>query len=387
MENSLSYPALLTEKAVRVGLILFFFLTSCTQLVSFQLDKALMTLFVGVLLFHFLFSGKKVPNQTFFVLVSVFGITFLSYLLNLPDSSLIIFFPIIGLAYMSLIGEEESFLDIIYWALFIHIVLGIWMVFSSYLFGMNIYVHPMYDKGLPFLHAAKGFTTTVQAYGTLVITWFLIFYYKKGSSTLSFGDKIAYGLVLLGLILTFNRNSFLIFYLILFFKHKRLFWLTVIAGMGFYLYFFEFINKLIFNVSTLSSRADLLQAFRIAFFEQTDWMGYLVGHGNNMVADGIAKGTVYKTGYIENGTSVLLFTYGFIGYFIYLISILSFSVLFFLKRNVFYAGMFFYIFIIAQQFTHEFFSTTIYLQLAVFLLIFNLLPKFEKKDSILSSAE
>jgi hypothetical protein len=386
LDSSLSLPVLVTQKASRLGLILYLFLTSCTQLVSFQLDKALMVLFVGVLLFHFIFTGKKVPIHTFFVLILVFGICLVSYLINLPDSSLIIFFPVIGLTYMALIGEEVDFLDLFYWALFLHIILGILMVISSYALGMNAYVHPMYDKGLPFLHAAKGFTTTVQAYGTLVISWFLIFYFKKENAQTSFLDKMAYGVVLLGLILTFNRNSLLIYYLILFFKHKRIFWLSVLAGFAFVIYFFEFINKLIFNLSTLSSRADLLQAFRIAFFEQTDWIGYLIGHGNNMVAEGIAKGTIYGTGYIENGTSVLLYTYGFVGYFIYLISILTFSVMFFLKKKVFYAAMFFYIFIVAQQFTHEFFSTTIYLQLAVFLLIFNQLTKIEKKNNLFPSA-
>ncbi|HSF55748.1 MAG TPA: hypothetical protein VLA71_18490, partial [Algoriphagus sp.] len=272
-------------------------------------------------------------------------------------SSLIIFFPVIGLAFVTLISEEEGFLDLFYWALFIHVFFGILFVISSYVVGINSFVHPMYDKGLPFLHAAKGFTTTVQTFGTLIIAWFLIYYWKKDDLKTTYLDQIAYFVVLLGLILTFNRNSLLIYYIILFFKHKRIFWLSVLIGFGFFIYFFEFINKLIFNLTTLSSRADLLQAFRIAFFENTDWFGYLIGHGNNIVDDSIAKGTYYSTGYIENGTSVLLYTYGFIGYFFYLVSVFAFSVMFYLKGKVFYAAMFFYIFIVAQQFTHEFYST------------------------------
>lgn len=334
-----------------------------------------MTLMVGVLIFHFYFLAKRVPSNSFFVLTMSFGLMLSSYLLNLPMSSLIIFFPIIGLAFVTMIGEEEGFLDLIYWALFIHIALGILFVVSSYVVGMNPFVHPMYDKGLPFLHAAKGFTTTVQTYGTLIIAWFLIYYWRKDESKAAVIDFFAYGVVLLGLILTFNRNSLLIYYIILFFKHKRIFWLSVIAGLGFFIYFFEFINKLIFNLTTLTSRADLLQAFRIAFFEQTDWLGYLVGHGNNIVDDSIAKGTYYSTGYIENGTSVLLYTYGFVGYFFYLVSVFAFSVMFWMKGKVFYAAMLFYIFMVAQQFTHEFYSSTIYILLAVFLLIFNQYPR------------
>jgi hypothetical protein len=118
-----------------------------------------------------------------------------------------------------------------------------------------------------------------------------------------------------------------------------------------------------------------LEAFRIAFFEQTDWVGYLIGHGNNIVDESIAKGTYYRTGYIENGTSVLL------------LSVVVFSFLFWLKGKVFYAAMLFYIFIVAQQFTHEFYSTTIYILLAVFVLIFNRFPSIEKKNHLFSPAE
>jgi hypothetical protein len=371
----------------RFGLIFVLFLTSCTQLVSFQLDKALMTLMVGVLLFHFFFLAKKVPANSFFVLIVSFGLILMSYLINLPMSSLIIFFPIIGLAFVTFTAEESSFLDLIYWALFFHIAIGILLVVSSYVIGMNPFVHPMYDKGLPFLHAAKGFTTTVQTYGTLIISWFLIYYWKKDESNAQFSDKLAYGVVLLALVLTFNRNSLLIYYIILFFKHKRIFWMSVLAGLGFFIYYFDFINKLIFNLNTLTSRADLLQAFRIAFFEQTDWLGYLIGHGNNVVDDRIAKGTYYSTGYIENGTSVLLYTYGFIGYLFYLVSVCVFSVMFWMKGKVFYAAMLFYIFIVAQQFTHEFYSTTIYILLSVFLLIFNSYNKLERKNPVFSPAE
>ena len=252
LENSTSIPVWVVRNFSRAGLTLVLFLVSCTQLVSFQLDKALMTLLVGALLFHFFFLGRRVPLNSFYVLILSLGLILISYLLNLPMSSLIIFFPIIGLAFMTLIAEEDGFLDLIYWALFIHIVLGIFFVISSYVSGMNSFVHPMYDKGLPFLHAAKGFTTTVQTFGTLIIAWFLIYYWRKDESKLGLMDKLAYLIVFLGLVLTFNRNSLLIYYIILFFKHKRIFWVSVIAGLGFFIYFFEFINKLIFNLSTLT---------------------------------------------------------------------------------------------------------------------------------------
>ncbi|MEB2785151.1 hypothetical protein [Algoriphagus persicinus] len=140
-------------------------------------------------------------------------------------------------------------------------------------------------------------------------------------------------------------------------------------------------------MNTLNSRADLLQAFRISFFEQSGWKDYLIGHGNNMVDDVIARTTMYRTGYIENGTSMLLYTYGFIGYLAYLMAVMLMSVLLFIRDKVFYAAMFFYIFIIAQQFTHEFYATTLYLMISVFLIILNSKTTSASKDRIFSPAE
>lgn len=371
-------------KIILVGIV---FLLTCTNLSGIPMDKAIMFMMVVALILDQILLNKPLKTGLILPLVVVMGLFLLSYLLNLPDSSLIIFFPIIGLFFAALISQEQYFIEVFYRALFIHIVLGILLVISSYLLGMNPFVHPMYDKGLPFLHAAKGVTTTVQTYGTLIISWFLIYYHKKENSKTGGIDRWAYYVVFLGMILTFNRNTVLIYYTIIFFKHRKLFIISIIAIFLFYLYYFEFINKLIFNFSTLTSRADLLQAFREAFFNNTGWLGYLIGHGNNVVGDQIALKTFYKTGYIENGTSVLLYTYGFIGYSIYMISVLIFSILFWLRGETFYAAMVFYIFIVAQQFTHEFYSSTLYVLLATLLLIFTALPFRAKKDRILSSAQ
>ena len=376
-----------TNSVGRGAIIGMVFLTTCSKLISLPLDKAAMVGVLLLLMLHQVFMGKAISRSVLIPMLGMAGYILVSYLLNLPDSSLIIFFPVIGLFFSASVGEETDFLDVIYWALFLHISLGILFVFSSYFIGINSFVHPMYDKGLPFLHAAKGFTTTVQSFGTLLISWFLIYYWKKETKQTGKIDDLLFWVSILGLILTFNRNTLVIFYLILFFQHRKIFFTTVFIACLFYLYYFDFINKLLFNVSTLSSRADLLQAFRIAFFDLSSWKEYLIGHGNNMVNDVIASKTIYKTGYIENGTSVLLYTYGFIGYVAYLLSVILFSVLLFLRNRVFYASMFFYIFIIAQQFTHEFYATTLYLMIGVFFIIFKLSPSGATKSRIFPSAE
>ncbi len=367
-----------------VALILIVFIVSSPNLVSFQIDKAMTFLAVGILIYANILRGKELPLQPFLALSLLLFYILLGYLLNLPNSSFIVIFPVIGLLFVLMASKEKIFFKVLYIGLHIHIFLGIVFVISSYLYGLNSFVHPMYDKGVPFLHAAKGLTTTVQSYGTLVISWFFLFYFKKETQRLSVLDWIAFGIAILGLILTFNRNTVLTFYVLMFFKHRKIFFLSIVALMIFYGFYFEFINKLIFNVSTLTSRSDLLQAFRIAFFEETSWWQYIIGHGNNIVDESIARTTMYQTGYIENGTSVLLYTFGFVGYLAYLIAVFILSTLLFFKKHTFYACMVFYIFIVAQQFTHEFFSTTLYLQLTVIFLILNSDKFIAKKNRLFS---
>lgn len=366
------------------ALILIVFIVSSPKLVSFQIDKAMTFVAVGILIYANILRRKELPIKAFLAVGFMLFYILMGYVLNIPNSSPIVIFPVIGLLFVLMASQEKIFFKVLYIALLIHIFLGIVFVFSSYFKGMNSYVHPMYDKGVPFLHAAKGLTTTVQSYGTIVISWFFLFYFKKETQKLSVLDYIAYGIALVGLILTFNRNTVLTFYVLMFFKHRKLFFLSIVGLMVFYGFYFEFINKLIFNVSTLTSRADLLQAFRKAFFEQTSWWQYIIGHGNNIVDDAIARTTRYKTGYIENGTSVLLYTFGFAGYLAYLVAVFLLSILLFFKKHTFYACMVFYIFIIAQQFTHEFFSTTLYLQLTVVFLILNSDKFIEKKNRLFS---
>jgi len=372
---------------LKAGLAIIFFLITANKLANFPIDKAVMFLFIGLVMLHNLLNGKDFSAAALKALAGMVVFIMLSFLLNLPNSTFIVFFPVIGLLFAALISKEEEFLTLIYWGLFIHMLFGIYFVISSYMGNINLHVHPMYDKGLPFLHAAKGFTSTVQSFGTLVIAWILIYYWKKDNGQINWVDKAAYIIALLALLVTFNRNSILIFYLIMFFKQKKVFFSILILLLVFYLYFFEFINSLIFNVSTITSRSDLLQAFKIAFFEKAGWLEYFIGHGRNIVPDEIAYRTFYGTGYIENGTSVLLYTYGFFGFLFYLIAVITLAVFFAVKRLFFMAIMVGYILIVAQQFTHEFFATTLYILVAVFLIILNQSSKSEAQNRILSSPE
>ncbi|WP_226389662.1 hypothetical protein [Penaeicola halotolerans] len=291
----------------------------------------------------------------------------IAFIFNLSNSSFIIFFPVIGVLFSINIIKYPLYLNYIFWGTLLHIILGIFLVFSSYLSEMNNFVHPLYDKGVPFLHAPKGFTSTVQTFTTLCVLCLLIYYYKLDNGIKYRFGKTIYLLISLAIVFTFNRNYLVVLFIIYFFKEKRFFYFLLSCLFAIYITFFDFFNKLILNTSTLSSRGRLLEAFREAFFERANIFQYTLGHGNNIVDQSIAIHTYYKTGYIENGLSVLIFTYGGLGFLIYicLITFLIYKV--YKKNGLFYAFVCGYIFFIAQQFTHEFFSTSFYLMLSFFI--------------------
>lgn len=355
--------------AIWLSLVICFFIISSNRLIGFPIDKAMMFLFSGFLAFHYFLSGESLSKGSLSVLLVMTGLVLVSFAVNIPESSLMVFFPLVGILFAYLVSQEKKFLDVIYVAIFLHLMCGILFFVLSYSQTVNSYVHPMYDKGLPFIHAAKGFTSTVQTFGTLGITWFLIYYWKKDNNLITKWDKLAYVFAVFAIFITFNRNTLLIFYIIVFFRQKRAFLLISFFLLLFYLFFFDTINSLLFNLTTITSRMDLLQGFKIAFFDLANWKDYLFGNGNNTIPEEISRQTFYKTGYIENGTSVLLYTYGFLGYLFYILSSLLLSLVFILKKSFFNAVLGGYILLVAQQFTHEFFSASFYLLIATFLLI------------------
>jgi hypothetical protein len=342
--------------------ILFFFL-GVNTLFPFPLDKLVMTIVVIFLIIY----QKKFNLFHFTLLLGILLFLIVSFISNFPNSSFIIFFPIIGLLFSIFIVKIPNFLNLLFFGSVLHILCGIVLLISSYLFKINKYVHPLYDKGLPFLHAPQGFTSTVQTFATLCILCIFIFFVKRQININKKIDIFIYIIILITLLLTYNRNYLIVLFISFLFMEKKFFYLLVIGFLVMYFSFFDYFNNLILNTATISSRGRLLEAFQIAFFEKASIIQYLLGHGNNTVNENISLLTYYKVGYIENGLSVLIFTYGAIGFILYVICISFLIVMVFKNSGFFYAFICGYIFFIAQQFTHEFFSTTFYLLLSFFI--------------------
>jgi len=376
ISNSLLLLQKLRTSLFNLFFVILFFFLGVNTFFPFPLDKIVMT---GSVVLMLIFSPKY-NISSIIILLSSLAFFFISFIVNFPSSSFIIFFPVIGVLFSFYISKIPNYINFLFYGTIIHVIVAVILIVFSYLVKINDFVHPLYDKGLPFLHAPEGFTSTVQTFATLCILIILIYYFKIHSGGKVLYGKLLYFLTAIALLMTFNRNYFVVMFFILFFKERRIFYLFVFGLIAIYFSFFDFFNSLILNTSTISSRGRLLEAFRISFFERTNILEYLIGHGNNVVDDSIAVHTYYKTGYIENGLSVLLYTYGLFGFTIYLIGVVVLTVKVYKNAGFFFAFLCGYVFLISQQFTHEYFSTTFYLLLSFFIYVSQFNFNNEKED-------
>jgi hypothetical protein len=358
----------LTGKLLLV-IILFFCTTNV--LFSFPLDKIVMLMLVAGLLIlnpdNRIFSAKE-----FTLLLSVVIIISISSVVNLiffPMS----FFPIVGLLFTIITSRFPGLiLNSIYYALLIHMILGIFFLVLAYAGVPNHFVYSLIGKGFG-IYSERGFTATVQTFGTLCLTWLLIYFLRRDLGLNSFIDKIFFGINCLAILGTLNRSSFLFWMIIIFFKERKLF-ITVLACFGLFLIkFWKEIIAFLFVTSSITARFELLQGFDISFMQSHSLKVYLFGRGTNELTPEViaqVKWTNIKT--IENGYAMLLHTFGSVGLLFY-ISVSLYLVTMFIKiRKWAEACILMYFFFVTPYFTQEFVSVTFYFFLSVLFLVYNL---------------
>jgi hypothetical protein len=319
------------------------------------------------------FSVKSIQS-----LLIVAMTMFFTFFANSLSLSLLLIFPLVGLLFtILLVGrvENEQYL---YNGLWWHILIGLLLVIYSYINPntfLDDYVHYMFDKGMPFLHASMGFTPTVQTFGTLCLSWLLLYVHKRSRATITKTDRFMFIIAIIGAFVTFNRNTFVLFILLTFFHFKKFFYvflLTVVTGV---IYYFEVIESLVLNVSTLNSRIDGLEGFQNSYLKSDSWIVYLFGRGDNNVWD-----TRYTdNSLIENGIASLLHSFGIVGFVVYGIIGGILVCLLLANRKWFLSVFLFYVLFIQQVFTTELFNGTFYIMVAAILLTSEL---FNKKNII-----
>lgn len=344
---------------------------------------------VSFLLFGLLFSGLGLPFDKLFMVslvgyilatsflkikINYINLAILSYwtLIAILSSAFnftfkpMIFFPIIGIMLIFIL-TRVNWLDSFFKVLFIYIFISFCFGIAAYFGGPKIAVTSLATKGIPFLLPFKGFTTTVQTFGTLCMLWIIL---NFEMSEKKYGWK--FFLVILTLILTLNRSSYLFLLVVLTIYNRKFLWFCMIMFTAALVLFYEEITGFVLNMSTLESRSELLQGFYISYWNQNSFLGYLFGKGNNFYDPEVIRLVKWQNRPdIENGYAMLLHTYGFLGLFGYILSALMLLIYIFTKKCYKLFMILLFYFFVTQFFTQEFVTTIFYLFIASILTLIN----------------
>jgi hypothetical protein len=345
------------------GVILFglFFMFFSSAL---KVDKIALVAFIAMMFF----AKLKEPilyNTKLYIFLFLTSYLVLISILNGVFNPMI-FFPLFGIIFLNFF-DNPRFLDALYSVLTVYILLALLGGLASYVFGPNIFVTSLRDKGLPFLRPLMGLSPTVQTFGSICILWMVLKVHLRG---LKF--NFIFCLVTFAILLTFNRSTYLFFLLFLSLYYRWTLMIFFAFVLAVYIAFFDIINLFIFNSSTLSSRSELLQGFFISYWENNTFIGYLFGKATNVYSNEVLRMVKWSHRHdIENIYAMLLHTYGFIGLFLYMTSGMVLVVSFLIKQRFKIAILFSFYFFFTQFFTQEIVSPIFFLMCGALILISN----------------
>lgn len=349
-------------------LVLFFCTTD--RLFNIPIDKiSMVLLLIGIVVskpHSYIFK----INELFLIGIAI-GIAALSSIANFVIIPMI-YFPVVGLAFSFIFAKQEKLIIfILYYALIIHIIFGLVFDLLAFVGVDNMFVWSLRDKGLPFIFAVRGFTTTVQTFGTICILWLLLFFVKKERDEIKNLDNFFYVLVNISILLTFNRSTYIFFIIVLFFKMRKELGIILFCLFAFIIKFWNEIVLFLLYRGTLVSRSQLLEGFNLSFWGSHSILVYLFGKGSNQLPENILSNVKWSyRSDIENGLAMLLHSYGFIGLLFYTIISIWFALKFLMIRR--YAEFFIvcYFLFIAPYFTQEYVTVSFYLFLGTLFYIY-----------------
>lgn len=349
---------------------LVIFLVTSNKLAPFPIEKIALLVFIGLIFYQ--------ESRTFFLrryefemLACMLVVCCLSFFINFFESTnSIIFFPVLGSLFCYMLARRGKLILILYYALLFHFLLALIFFILSYLIGYTRFSEDMTYKGLPFIHVIKGFTPTVQVFGSLCLAWFMIYYYLRDKRIISSSHKWYFYFAGICLFLTLNRTSFAGFGIILFFREKTAFYSVLAFSAGLVLIFYKFLILTFFNLSTLDARSELLDGFNKSFWGSYSPIIYVFGRGNNQIAPAILQTVKWDFRKdIENGYAMLLNTYGFTGLLFYLSLALLFLLFLYRQKNWFLLWMTLFFLLFQPYFTQEYMATSFYISVAAILFI------------------
>lgn len=297
----------------------------------------------------------------------------ISFIINYPQSSIQIYYPIIFLAASILAARSNINILIVRKILAVNIIIGLIAVIASYLGYENNFAFSHAQKMLPYLYGPLGLSPTQQVYGTFCILLQLISFEYKKYDWLFF-------ISILCLILTLNRCSILFFAILIFIYKRNYFYSLCIIGITLILYYWEVISNIMFSTATLDSRGDLRKGAEISFWKSNDIIIYLFGRGNTNTTEAIAARTYWERTYIEHGLDFIFHCYGYIGFSIIALLMIVFIGNLLRKKSIGYALICIYYLMIEPLFTHEFIASSFFYFMFIILYLSNKKqPEFYKE--------
>lgn len=335
--------------------VILFFIT-CNTLINFPLDKFFMLVFDLYCIYKFRLNYKLLFLISLsFVLLSI--VLVINIFMGGEKISFIVYFPLIGVLFIYFMNRYYS-LDDFEKPLFFHIFCAtIWLV-RGYVTRGDAHIHFLYDKGLPFLAAPMGFTSTVQTFGTLLLSYIILLFNSKKI------NKVKISISILLLIMTFNRASYgniLIYSLI---NIPQLLFFICIFVVIFFILKPDIMGSLLGTFGTIKSRIEALLIANSVILKSNIFK-FCMGNSNTIISGN------EEISVIENGIMQLLYTYGVLFYFIFVAFFMVW--LCFMKDNFKFKSKLYitYIVVFAQIFTHEYYSTTLYIILSILFLTSN----------------
>lgn len=297
-----------------------------------------------------------------------------------PNSNILLVFPVLFglLAFLAYDAEED--ITIIQKALLLNIYFGLLSAIFQTIGIPMIGNKSLYEKGLPFLYAPVGFSPTLQVYGTLCTTWIMIALEKKQKF------NINYFIVIIATLCTLSRATLITFFLLLFIYKRKLAICLILLSLTTILSF-SFLRKNLFSTATMESRNDLRLGAEISYWQSNDILIYLIGRGTHFTSDQIADLSFWGQSYIENGIDFIFHSYGIIGFILYLSFVIIVIMTIYKNKNIHLIPIALYYFLIEQQFTNEFLSSSFCIFTASILLLskFNIKEKYHEKNYLFSS--
>jgi hypothetical protein len=363
------------QKRFKVLTFMLVFLCTANHIITFPLDKVAVVLLMGAAI-YFHYKEPFINQAQLMIAGLLILIPILSCIANVSFAG-IIFFPFLGfLSSVYFSNRPELTFGVLYYAIFVHIVLGILFVILANMGYPNDYVWSLGEKGFASLYCGRGFTATVQTFGTLCITWLIIFSMRRRLFGPAKGDWFLFSVVIVGLITTLNRSSLIFLVVILFLEFRKIFWVVFAMIVAVVIRYWEVIFFFLTDKTSLDARSELLEGFYLSYVQSDSPLVYIFGRGINQYSpEVLAKVKWDYRAVIENGYAMILHTYGIIGMLFY-ICLAGFGVFTFFRARLYSKGviLFFFLFF-TPYFTHEFYSETFYLFLGVMLCYYNLQKK------------